>query len=784
MTESTARAERLDLPSSGGSYYIWQVPQKPIAVRLPLALIDRLEQQTVESFRSLTSRGSEIGGLLLGGIAPGNPATVSVEDFELIACDYSRGPLYRLSDADMSRFEKAIEQHASGAGLRVTGFFRSHTRKGLSLDAEDVSFFEPRFHDPNQIVLLVRPFATKASAAGIFIRENGRVSGDASLLEFPFRSSELGGGTRRVESAPPAAPPPPQQHSAPEPNRAPARAQIVPIASRREMQAPEPELLRQPESRQELRQPEPRQEPRQETRQPEARQSQPAPQAPPPVEAKAAPPAPPAAKVTPAPPAPAARVAPSAPPAPKVSPAPQAPPAAKMTPPAAKVAPAQQAPAPKAAPAPVVPAAKISSTPPAVKAPVPEPPTKKKEEEKREEKAKEKEKAVAPAPAPAPKVVEPAPVAAVSRAVEPANKNKKVRLIVAAAVAMIVLVGGFLFVYPALTHKGASTTTAGTQDTSALGLHIDHTSDGLLLSWNNKSTAIQHASKVVLTITDGDRKENIEMDPNQVRTGSFVYTPISGDVSFQMEVADTNQTRTSSESIRMHDPRPSPLATTATPATTTAAVAPTKGNSKNETPTTETTATESTPKEEQAVTRTPTPTKQFDKESLATRLRPAAPADIAALGDAPTDGRPNAAVPGNLGSLVTGSASAPNAPSAPARPAATDNSAANNAAATTTRNAAANGNSGGQITPAEATYKKAPEYPKVARQIGASGVVEIEATVGVDGRLKNPKVLKGNQMLQKAAIDAVLQWKYKPALLNGKPVESPVQIKLNFTPDR
>jgi hypothetical protein len=35
-------------------------------------------------------------------------------------------------------------------------------------------------------------------------------------------------------------------------------------------------------------------------------------------------------------------------------------------------------------------------------------------------------------------------------------------------------------------------------------------------------------------------------------------------------------------------------------------------------------------------------------------------------------------------------------------------------------------------------------------------------------------------MLQKAAIDAVLQWHYQPAMLNGKPVESPVEIKLNF----
>jgi protein TonB len=62
--------------------------------------------------------------------------------------------------------------------------------------------------------------------------------------------------------------------------------------------------------------------------------------------------------------------------------------------------------------------------------------------------------------------------------------------------------------------------------------------------------------------------------------------------------------------------------------------------------------------------------------------------------------------------------------------------------------------------------------------------VEIEATIGTDGTVRNAKVTKGNPMLQKAAIDAVMEWKYKPALLNGRPVESPVQIKLNFAPDR
>jgi protein TonB len=91
---------------------------------------------------------------------------------------------------------------------------------------------------------------------------------------------------------------------------------------------------------------------------------------------------------------------------------------------------------------------------------------------------------------------------------------------------------------------------------------------------------------------------------------------------------------------------------------------------------------------------------------------------------------------------------------------------------------------GGQIVPAVAISKKAPEYPKVARQVGTSGVVEIQAIIGVDGKVKDATVVNGNPMLQKAALDAVREWKYKPALLNGKPVESPVQIRLNFTPER
>src|SRR5580704_8468383 len=129
MLDSTARAERIDLSSPEVVCYTWEVAQKPVAVRLPFPLIDRLESEAVENFRSLTSRGSEIGGLLLGSAASGSPTLVSVADFELIPCDYSRGPLYRLSDSDMARYQQAMEKYAGGNGTRVLGYFRSHSRK-------------------------------------------------------------------------------------------------------------------------------------------------------------------------------------------------------------------------------------------------------------------------------------------------------------------------------------------------------------------------------------------------------------------------------------------------------------------------------------------------------------------------------------------------------------------------------------------------------------------------------------------------------------------------------
>ena len=648
MTESTLRAERFEPQSSAAPFFTWAVPQKPLSVRIPFALIDRLEHEAVESFRSLHSRGSEIGGLLLGYVSPGDPAVSSIEDYELVECDYSRGPLYRLSDADMGRLERAIEQRRAAGGLVVAGFFRSHTRKGLAMDADDLALFKARFPDPRQLALLIRPFATKASTAGIFIWEDGAVRGEASHLEFPFRSSELT-PSRPVEEAsqpvPEAAHPAPPEAAAPKP---PARGQIVPIASRREIAVPVP---------------------------------------PPFVEE----------------------------PAPETAPT--------------------KNPEPAAAPAPENNA--VTALPDAL---VPE--------------------------------VE-APLAGGFPAVR--RDVRMTRLAVAAAAGFVAIV--LLFVYPGiLMHRGSRPAVSGQQDSSPLALRVEHSGAELMLTWNRESSAIKSATHAVLSISDGAQHENVDMDLALLRSGSIEYSPSSSDVVFRMEVTGADQTKPASESVRILRTRPSPMPEAGQPEESSKG-APAQVPAKPTGASSEAAAPESTSSQQPAALAETRPAttaaKRFNRDSLSQRLRPVRSTDMP---DAPEVGRggeaASASVPVGMSVMP-----APQLTSAPTAPVSAPQSAPVQAANTARNNA-----HGENVQQAQLISRRNPEYPQIAKQANAQGEVVLTATITVDGKVKDVKVVSGHPLLRNAAVAAVKQWVYRPTILNGKPVESESRIVLNFLP--
>jgi periplasmic protein TonB len=74
-----------------------------------------------------------------------------------------------------------------------------------------------------------------------------------------------------------------------------------------------------------------------------------------------------------------------------------------------------------------------------------------------------------------------------------------------------------------------------------------------------------------------------------------------------------------------------------------------------------------------------------------------------------------------------------------------------------------------------------PNYPPLARQARIQGTVVLQAEISKDGSIQNLRLISGHPMLAPAAIEAVKQWKYKPYLLNGEPVEVETQVQVNFT---
>ena len=78
-------------------------------------------------------------------------------------------------------------------------------------------------------------------------------------------------------------------------------------------------------------------------------------------------------------------------------------------------------------------------------------------------------------------------------------------------------------------------------------------------------------------------------------------------------------------------------------------------------------------------------------------------------------------------------------------------------------------------------HRVSPTYPPLARQARIQGVVVLQAQISKDGSIQNLQLISGHPMLAPAAIEAVKQWKYKPYLLNGEPVEVDTQVQVNFT---
>ncbi len=88
---------------------------------------------------------------------------------------------------------------------------------------------------------------------------------------------------------------------------------------------------------------------------------------------------------------------------------------------------------------------------------------------------------------------------------------------------------------------------------------------------------------------------------------------------------------------------------------------------------------------------------------------------------------------------------------------------------------------GGSVQRANLIRQVRPVYPPLARQARIQGTVKLTAIIAKDGTIQKLEVLGGHPLLIPAALSAVKQWRYRPTLLNGQPVEVVTQVDVNFT---
>jgi periplasmic protein TonB len=77
-------------------------------------------------------------------------------------------------------------------------------------------------------------------------------------------------------------------------------------------------------------------------------------------------------------------------------------------------------------------------------------------------------------------------------------------------------------------------------------------------------------------------------------------------------------------------------------------------------------------------------------------------------------------------------------------------------------------------------HRVEPQYPALAKTMGIQGTVVLAAVVSREGTIEKLKVVSGQPFLAQAAAEAVRQWRYRPYVLNGEPVEVDTQITVNF----
>jgi TonB family protein len=295
-----------------------------------------------------------------------------------------------------------------------------------------------------------------------------------------------------------------------------------------------------------------------------------------------------------------------------------------------------------------------------------------------------------------------------------------------------------------------------------MGLRLEHVGSDWRFSWDPDAAIISKATKGRLSITDGTFRRILDLDPSDLRGGTIVYTPLTNDVVLRLEVDSADSRKTVSEAVRIAAGRPPSIASNA----------PFEDNRTDSKRTTSSTGSR---------------TNRIDGSGAQAETSIPMGRLLTSLGSPRTDSSkfPADVNPIEVKAIRTGETrGADTSPPTPRSPVVPEPAIKSGAvlpelpfAVAPTPELTA---SSSHFDDAILIARKEPVYPALATQSNLSGTVEVRFHIRADGTVRDVVVMYGNPVLAKAAVEAVQMWHYKPARLNGIPLETEGNALLNF----
>ena len=255
-------------------------------------------------------------------------------------------------------------------------------------------------------------------------------------------------------------------------------------------------------------------------------------------------------------------------------------------------------------------------------------------------------------------------------------------------------------------------------DNTPLGLRVERRTNDWRLKWNRNAAV--NALRGRLSITDGAMNKQLDLDAHELQTGSIVYTPVTEDVVLRLEIVGPESQAPIGESVRL------------------------VGGTR-------------------PLLRSQIQVRGMPRggESRIARSNAAWAKHLESAKDASAQRAPV------VRSLLRIPRSEP-ASTAPAVPNLSDEFAP------------ARAREPGNLEPATLISRRNPVYPAIAKQSLISGSVEVHFRISPRGNVYDVKSVHGSPILAQAAIEAVEEWRYEPARLNGAPIDSRGSTNFDF----